>query len=91
MGPLDLVVQEGVPVLPQVEALQPVGHVVLAPQLHGLGGEGLPRGRHRLHERERRGGARAAAAAVRGAQAVAAAAAHGRGGQAEDVGEGGGH
>lgn len=50
---LDLIVQESVPVLPQVQALQPVGHVVFAPQLHGFGGEGFPRGRHRLHQCER--------------------------------------
>ncbi len=91
VGAFDLIVQESVPVLPQVEALQPVRHVVLAPQLHGFGGKGLARGCHRLHQRERRWGARAPAAAARGAQAVAAAAAHGRGGQAEDVGEGGRH
>lgn len=91
MGALDLIVQESVPVLPQVEAFQPVRHVVLVPQLHGFGGEGLARGRHRLHQRERRRGARAPAAAARGAQAIAAAAAHRWGGQAEDVGEGGRH
>lgn len=91
VGALDLIVQESVPVLPQVQALQPVRHVVLAPQLHGFGGEGFARGRHRLQERERRRGPGAPAAAARGAQAVAAAAAHGRGGQAEDVREGGGH
>lgn len=41
MSTLDLIVQESVPVLPQVETLQPVRHVVLAPQLHGFGGERL--------------------------------------------------
>lgn len=91
VGALDLIVQESVPVLPQVEALQPVGHIMLAPQLHGFGGEGFARGRHGLHQRERRRRARAPAAATRGAETVGAAASHRRGGQAEDVGERGRH
>lgn len=41
MGALDLIVQEGVLVLGQVEALQPVCYIVLGPQEDRLGGEGL--------------------------------------------------
>lgn len=66
--------------------------VCVIPQLDGLGREGLARGRRRrLHESQRRRRARAAAPAARRAQAVTSAAAHGRGGQAEGIGERGRH
>ena len=47
MGAFDLVLLETRPVLPQVDALQPVPHVVLVPQVQGLlveGPEGQQRG-----------------------------------------------
>lgn len=64
MAALDVVVHEGVSVLGQVEALQPVGHVLLAPGQNGLGGEGLVGGG--LDEGEGRGRAAAARAQAEG-------------------------
>lgn len=58
MGALDLVVHEGVPVLPQVEAFQPVGYIVLCPQKDRFVGERLVGGG--LKEGQRRRGAAAA-------------------------------
>ena len=77
MAPLNVVLHEGVPVLAQVQALQPVGHVVLIPHHDGLGGKGLVGGG--LDERER--GRRAAAARAKAER---------RCGQAEHIRHGGG-